>query len=36
MLRFMSDINQPSLPTLFILFVVLFLSSWPFQLYFIL
>ena len=29
------DINQPSLPTLFILFLRLFLSLWPFQLYFI-
>ena len=29
------DINQPSLPTLFILFLCLFLSLWPFQLYFI-
>ena len=26
------DINQPSLPTLFILFLCLFLSLWPFQL----
>ena len=31
----MSDINQPSFPTLFILFLCLFLSLWPFQLYFI-
>ena len=28
-------INQPSLPTLFLLFLCLFLSLWPFQLYFI-
>ena len=28
-------INQPSLPTLFILSLCLFLSLWPFQLYFI-
>ena len=35
MLRFMSAINQPSLPTPFILFLCLFLSLWPFQLYFI-
>ena len=36
MLRFMSDINQPSLPTpFFILFLCLFLSLLPFQLYFI-
>ena len=30
------DINQPSLPTLFILFLCLFLSLWPFRPYFIL
>ena len=38
MLRCMCfDINQPSLPTsfFFILFLCLFLSLWPFQLYFI-
>ena len=29
-----SDINRPSLPALFILFLCLFLSLWPFQLYF--
>ena len=29
------DINQPSLPTLFILFMCLFPSLWPLQLYFI-
>ena len=29
------DISQPSLPTPFILFLYLFLSLWPFQLYFI-
>ena len=29
------DINQPSLPTLFILFLCLFLSPWSFQLYFL-
>ena len=29
------DINQPSLPTLLILFLCLFRSLWPFQLYFI-
>ena len=29
------DINQPSLPTLFILFLCLFLFLWSFQLYFI-
>ena len=29
------DINQLSLPTLFILFWCLFLSLWPFQLYFV-
>ena len=29
------DINQPSLPTPFILLLWLFLFSWPFQLYFI-
>ena len=29
------DVNQPSLPTLFILFLCLFLSLWPFNLYFI-
>ena len=29
------DINQRRLPTLFILFLGLFLSLWPFQLYFI-
>ena len=29
------DINQPSLLTLFTLFLCLFLSLWPFQLYFI-
>ena len=29
------DINQPSLPTPFTLFLFLFLSLWPFQLYFI-
>ena len=29
------EINQPSLPTLFTLFLCLFLSLWPFQLYFI-
>ena len=37
LLRFMSDINQPSLPTafFFILFSCLFLSLWSFRLYFI-
>ena len=35
MLRFMSDINQPSLPAPFTLLLGLFLSLWPFQLYFI-
>ena len=36
LLRFLFlDINQPSLPTLFILFLCLFLTLWPFQLYFI-
>ena len=30
------DINQPSLPTLFILFLCMFSYLWPFQLYFIL
>ena len=29
------DINQPSLPTLLILFLCLFLSLWPFEPYFI-
>ena len=29
------DINQPSLPTLFVLFLCLFLPLWPFHLYFI-
>ena len=29
MLRFMSDINQPSLPILFVLFLCLFLALWP-------
>ena len=29
------DINQPSLPTPFNLFLCLFLSLWPFRLYFI-
>ena len=29
------DINQPSLPTLFILFLCQFMSLWPFQQYFI-
>ena len=29
------DINQPILPILFILFLCLFLSIWPFELYFI-
>ena len=29
------DTNQPSLPTPFNLFLCLFLSLWPFQLYFI-
>ena len=29
------DISQPSLPPLFVLFLYLFLSLWPFQLYFI-
>ena len=30
------DVNQPSLPTpFFILFLCLFLSLWPFQLYFV-
>ena len=32
---YVKDINQPSLPTPFILFLCLFLSTWPFQLYFI-
>ena len=32
---YVSDINHPSLPTLFVLFLCLFLSLWPFQLYFI-
>ena len=32
---YVSDINQPSLPTLFILLLSLFLSSWPFRLYFV-
>ena len=30
---YVSDIDQLRLPTLFILFLCLFLSSWPFQLY---
>ena len=30
---YVSDINQPSLPALLILFLCLFLSLWPFQLY---
>ena len=29
------DINHPSWPILFILFLCLFLSVWPFQLYYI-
>ena len=29
------DINQKSSPTIFIVFLCLFLSLWPFQLYFI-
>ena len=29
------DMNQPSLPTALLLFLCLFLSLWPFQLYFI-
>ena len=29
------DMDQPSLPTLFVLFLCLFLSLWPFQLHFI-
>ena len=36
MLQFIPDINQPSLPTLFYSILVSLLSSWPFQLYFIL
>ena len=32
---YVSDINHPSLPTLFVLFLCLFLSLCPFQLYFI-
>ena len=32
---YVKDINQPSLPTPFVLFLCLFLSLWPFQLYFI-
>ena len=35
MLWFMSDINHRACPLLFILFFYLFLSLWPFQLYFI-
>ena len=31
---YVSDINRPSLPTPDILFLCLFLSLWPFQLYF--
>ena len=30
---YLLDINQPSLPTLSVLFLCLFLSLWPFQLY---